>query len=1254
MIHASLCKRTYKNGMWFQGSGAWRQASARTSPRTYVTRTLGPLCVLALLLSIVASSPLQAANITVTPTTVPDGLVGLNYMTVQLNASGGVAPYNWFTGSFSSPSTSVPPGMQFNSNGTITGTPTTAGTYAFPVDVDDQHDDFGSATINITILPMSITTTSLPAATVGEQYSAQLQVNGGVGAITWSIQCVNCSSRMGSFGSPPGSAQRSRSALEPPHGLVLPTGLSLNPSSGLISGVPTESGLYQFTVVAEDQASNIASQTLSINVSACVPTLAPASPLPPGDVSIPYSAVTFAVSGCPDSTFTFSEQPIDPFNPNTLPPGLFISNSGVLKGTPTGAGAFSFFITLTDQNQQQAQFQYSVTINPLPTITTTSPLPNGPVGVLYSQQISASSGTPPYVFDMNNNPPGITISQSGVLSGTPTKAGTFSFNIGVNDSLGAQTVAPFKVTFATPISELQVSPLSLTFNVSPNGNPPPTQAISVVPANGATPPVNFQVAINGGQSNTPAPSWITVTPTSGAAPVGLVVSVNQGTLAAGNYTAGIQVVDSNGFATDVAVALNVTSPPQQLTVTPTLLSFAARSATPGNLMEQLVVSNSGAGSLAFTTSVVNKSPWISNVTASSSSAAQNAPVFAQVQVNTNGLAAGAYQDTILVSSSAGNIQIPVSLFVAPSGPILALDTTGVLFQAIEGGGSTATQIVQVLNLGDPASTVNWSATLVSGSNWLSLASASGAATGSTPGVLTLALAPNATQLAAGPYYAIVKIADSNSLNSPQYVTAVLNLQPSSAVPAPDLAPVGLFFTTPVGGSAPSAQQVQINTSSPSPATFDATASTSDNGTWLSVSPASGSTSGQASGSIAVTVNPMGLAAGIYSGDVNVSIGALLESVNVTFVVQPTGTSNAIARFKPEAASCTPSKLAITETGLGNNFAVPAGWPATLIVQLNNDCAAPVTNGNVVASFSNGDASLNLAGDSLGNYSATWQPGAVNANLVITLNATAGSLQPATAALYGGIAQNQTPPPTIVSGGALNNLNPVVGAPLSPGTITAIYGTGLAPAAVTTGAAPLPIAFNNTFALVGPTQAPLYSLGQNQIDLQIPYEAIGADPQQVPVILSVNNALTLPLMVNMVAATPGVLSAYNGPSLTVPQNGAQIVAQHSADGSLVSSASPAKPGEYLVMYLVGMGATNPSVASGASSPGPPGLASVVNQPTVTVGSEASSVYFAGLTPAFVGLYQIDFQVPPGAPSGNLVVTVTQNGFAANPTMLPVSN
>ncbi len=322
----------------------------------------------------------------------------------------------------------------------------------------------------------------------------------------------------------------------------------------------------------------------------------------------------------------------------------------------------------------------------------------------------------------------------------------------------------------------------------------------------------------------------------------------------------------------------------------------------------------------------------------------------------------------------------------------------------------------------------------------------------------------------------------------------------------------------------------------------------------------------------------------------------------------------------------------------------------MIVQLDDDCGASVTNGNVVASFSNGDAPLALVGDSLGNYSATWQPGAANSGMVVTLNAAAGTLQPATAKLYGGIAQNQTPPPTLAPGGTVSDFNPVAAAALSPGMIAQVYGSGLAVSPVSTLILPLPALFDNTFAQVGDYQAPLYFLSNEQLNVQIPAELTAS--QQLPMLLSVNNALTLPITLDIVPVAPGVLSAFDGPTPPSVQNDAHMVAQH-LNGSAVTSANPGKPGEYLVMYLAGLGATNPKVASGHPAPAAPTLAAVTLAPTVTVDSLPSSVYFAGLAPGFVGLYQIDFQVPAGAHSGEVVVTVTQNGIAANPTLLPVS-
>jgi uncharacterized protein (TIGR03437 family) len=275
--------------------------------------------------------------------------------------------------------------------------------------------------------------------------------------------------------------------------------------------------------------------------------------------------------------------------------------------------------------------------------------------------------------------------------------------------------------------------------------------------------------------------------------------------------------------------------------------------------------------------------------------------------------------------------------------------------------------------------------------------------------------------------------------------------------------------------------------------------------------------------------------------------------------------------------------------------------------------------------------------------------------VVTFNATATSLKAASAQLFGGVSANPTPPPQLSPGGTLNNLNPVVGAPLAPGSIVQVYGSGLAFESVSTGVLPLPTSFDNTAALIGQSSgfAPLYFLSNGQINLQIPYDVTTTKgPEQVPITVQVNNAITQPLTLSIVPAAPGVLSANDGPTKPQVQNGAHLVAQHSADGSLVSATSPAKPGEYLVMYLVGMGAVNPTVASGTPTPLSP-LSNVVLKPTVTVGGNASTVLFAGLTPGFVGLYQIDFQVPPSASSGELEVDVLQNGVAANPTLLPVT-
>src|SRR5271163_4796011 len=195
------------------------------------------------------------------------------------------------------------------------------------------------ASAGILSAQFTITNTSLPNATNGSPYSAQLTESGAMGTVTWSIISG-----------------------------ALPAGLTLNSSNGVISGIPTAIG-SSFEVEAEfdSSAPDFAMKNLSILVlSGCTPTLSPVSPLPQADIGIPYTQHFTATCSGP---YTFSEQPINQFVPNTLPPGLSMTSVGIFKGTPMGAGTFSFFVTITDQNQNQTQFQYSLTINTLPTIS---------------------------------------------------------------------------------------------------------------------------------------------------------------------------------------------------------------------------------------------------------------------------------------------------------------------------------------------------------------------------------------------------------------------------------------------------------------------------------------------------------------------------------------------------------------------------------------------------------------------------------------------------------------------------------------------------------------------------------------------------------------------------------------------------------------------------------------------------------------------------------------------------------------------
>jgi Flp pilus assembly secretin CpaC len=177
---------------------------------------------------------------------------------------------------------------------------------------------------------LAIDSTSLPGATLQAPYSASLRAAGGSGARTWSVIAG-----------------------------TLPSGLSLNPATGTISGTPTTAGNSNFTASVADSGTPTKSvtTTLSISVAAVAPLLAVASFLPNGNIGGPYDAVLTATGGKAPYTWTVAA--------GALPAGLTLAPStGTITGTPNTTGSFTFTMQVTDSNAPALTAQQQFTLTP--------------------------------------------------------------------------------------------------------------------------------------------------------------------------------------------------------------------------------------------------------------------------------------------------------------------------------------------------------------------------------------------------------------------------------------------------------------------------------------------------------------------------------------------------------------------------------------------------------------------------------------------------------------------------------------------------------------------------------------------------------------------------------------------------------------------------------------------------------------------------------------------------------------------------
>ncbi len=214
--------------------------------------------------------------------------------------------------------------------------------------------------------------------------------------------------------------------------------------------------------------------------------------------------------------------------------------------------------------------------------------------------------------------------------------------------------------------------------------------------------------------------------------------------------------------------------------------------------------------------------------------------------------------------------------------------------------------------------------------------------------------------------------------------------------------------------------------------------------------------------------------------------------------------------------------------------------------------------------------------------------------------------------------------------------------VAPGEYVSIYGTGLAAAPATAQSYPLLTTLGNVQVMVNGVAAPLDYVSPTQINLVVPYETSAYSFATFQVIN--NKAPSNQVTVYTSGSSPGVFS--------MSSNGIGPAAVTHADGSLVTQSSPAVAGETVVLYVTGLGNVNPPVADGVAAPAPPPLSYTAESIDVDIQDSDGNIYsaatpgFAGLTPGFAGLYQINFVVPSGVPSGLQWVNVgTQDAYTS---------
>jgi uncharacterized protein (TIGR03437 family) len=383
------------------------------------------------------------------------------------------------------------------------------------------------------------------------------------------------------------------------------------------------------------------------------------------------------------------------------------------------------------------------------------------------------------------------------------------------------------------------------------------------------------------------------------------------------------------------------------------------------------------------------------------------------------------------------------------------------------------------------------------------------------------------------------------------------------------------------------------------------------------------TAGDAGGggtSLAELYGPTGLAldnaGNLYIADTHNHRIRMLTPGGVISTIAGTGTGGFSGDGGAAAAAELTVPSAVAVDASGNIYIADTG---------NNRVRLVTTDGNIATIAGSGDAAYNgdngaalkialynpggLALDGQGNV---WVADTGN-NRVRMLSAT----------------QTVVTPPQLINVTLANSASLLPG-PLAPGEIFSIFGQGMGPDAAVTGvfdaSGTLSTTLGNVQVLFNATPAPLFYVQSNQINAQAPYELAGQTSAQLQIVYQ--GATLASMQVSLADANPALFTLSNGTGNAVVVN---------QDGSINSDKNPAPRGSIVVLYATGEGQTSPAGVTGQAAQAPFPLP--VLPVSLTMAGIPANVLFAGEAPGFVGVMQINAQVPSGfVPSGALPVVL----------------